>query len=70
MDLDHNIKFSKVYSNYIIDKTYNEGIIAENKTPILFILLLSQIIKDMINTNFSNKYIINITPSLYTKEKN
>lgn len=69
VDLDHNIKFSKVYSNYIIDKTYNEGIIAENKTPILFILLLSQIIKDMINTNFSNKYIINITPSLYTKEK-
>ncbi len=68
-DLEHSIKFSKVYSNYIIDKTYNEGIIAEDKTPIMFILLLSQIIKDMINADFSNKYIINITPSLFMKEK-
>ena len=42
--LIHNINFSKVYSDYIVDKTYSEGIIAEDKVLILIslITLLSQ----------------------------
>ena len=30
VSLEHNILFSKVYSEYIVDKTYTEGIIAED----------------------------------------
>ncbi|MDD4187912.1 MAG: S24 family peptidase [Bacilli bacterium] len=68
-ELEHNINFSKVYSDYIIDKTYTEGIIAEDKTAVLFILILTELIKDMLNIDFNRKYIINISPSLFEKEK-
>ena len=27
LELKHNLTFSKVYSEYIIDKTYNEGLL-------------------------------------------
>lgn len=67
--LEHNITFSKMYSDYIIDKTYNEGVIAENKISILLNLLSIKIIKDMINSDFNKKYVVYIPESLYTKEK-
>jgi signal peptidase len=67
--LEHNISFSKVYSDYVIDKTYTEGIVAEDKMLVLFNLLSMQLIKDMVLTNFNRKYILYIPKSLYTKEK-
>ncbi|MDD4795667.1 MAG: S24 family peptidase [Bacilli bacterium] len=68
-EIEHNINFSKVYSDYIIDKTYSEGIISEDKAAVLFVLLLTELINDMINIDFNKKYIIHISPSLFTKEK-
>lgn len=67
--LDHNIHFSNVYSDYIIDKTYSEGIIAEDKMAITLNLLSVEVIKDMMNSSFNKKYIITIPRSLYLKEK-
>lgn len=67
--LDHNINFSKVYSDYIIDRTYNEGVIAESKLMILINLMSIKIIKDMNNSDFDKKYIINLPESLYSKGK-
>lgn len=67
--LDHNIHFSNIYSDYIIDKTYSEGIIAEDKMTITLNLLSVQIIKDMISSSFNKKYIISVPRSLHTKEK-
>lgn len=69
LQLTHNIEFSKVYSDYIIDKTYTEGIIAEDKMTILLTLLSIQIIKDMTSANFNRKYVLYIPSSLYIKEK-
>lgn len=68
LDLEHNIKFSKVYSDYIVDKTYKEGIIAEDKVTVLVNMLLVQIAKDMLNGEFKNKYVVYIPNSLYNKE--
>lgn len=68
-NLEHNITFSKMYSDYIIDKTYSEGVIAENKIIVLLNLLSINIINDMLNSNFNKKYIVYIPESLYTKEK-
>ncbi len=67
--LEHTINFNKVYSNYIVDKTYNEGIVAEDKFIVLFSLLLNIIAKDMIDSNFNRKYMVYIPSSLYEKEK-
>ena len=69
VSLDHNIHFSNIYSDYIIDKTYSEGVIAEDKMTITLNLLSVEIIKDMISSSFDRKYIISVPRSLHSKEK-
>lgn len=69
LKLNHNITFSKVYSDYIIDKTYNEGIIAEDRMTVLITLLSARLIKDMTTANFNKKYLFYLTESIYEKEK-
>ncbi|MDD4035909.1 MAG: signal peptidase I [Bacilli bacterium] len=69
LELNHNISFSRVYSDYIIDKTYTEGIVAEDKIIVLLTLLSVQLIKDMILSNFNRKYVLYIPDTLYTKER-
>jgi hypothetical protein len=69
LQLEHNITFSKVYSDYIIDKTYNEGIIAEDKMTVLLTLLSGQITKDMTSSSFNRKYVLYVPTSLYKKVK-
>lgn len=67
VELNHNLGFSKVYSDYIVDKAYSEGIVAEDKVEVSVCLLLTKVVKDMLNANFNNKYIIYIPESVYTK---
>lgn len=69
VDLEHNLSFSKVYSDYIIDKTYTEGIVAEDKITVLLTLLSIQLINDMNLASFDRKYFIYIPASLYSKQK-
>lgn len=68
LSLEHNIAFSKVYSEYIVDKTYSEGIISEDKVMIEVSLLYGQLIEDMFDSNFDKKYIIYLPGSLYSKD--
>ena len=68
VELIHNLNFSKVYSDYIVDKTYQEGIVAEDKIAVLINLLLIQVVKDMLEADFNKKYIVYIPNSLYDKE--
>lgn len=68
VELTHNIQFSKVYSDYIVDKTYSEGIVAEDKIKVLGNLLMSQLVKDMLNGEFNKKYFVYIPESLYSKD--
>lgn len=64
-----NIDFDKMYSSYIINKTYKEGIIAEDKISVTIALLLKQLVLDMLNADYGNKYVIYLPSSLYDKEK-
>ena len=68
VELKHNIAFSKVYSEYIVDKTYSEGIVAEDKVEVLASLLIAQLVKNMMAKDFKSKYIIYISGSLYEKD--
>ena len=65
--INHNITFSKVYSDYIIEKTYNEGIVAEDKLIILLNILLTRVLKDMYKGSFNTKYLFYIPSELYQK---
>ena len=67
VSLEHNILFSKVYSEYIVDKTYTEGIIAEDKVMVLLNLLLAKIVNDMFDFEENVTYFINIPNSIYMK---
>ena len=69
VELNHNVNFSKIYSDYIIEKTYEEGIIAEDKLMVKITLLLKVIIEDMLERSFTNKYFIMFPETLYSKEK-
>lgn len=68
ISLEHNIAFSKIYSDYIVDKTYKEGIVAEDKIEVLLALLLSKLVGNMLNAEFKNKYLISIPSSMYDKD--
>lgn len=65
--LEHNINFSKVYSDYIVDKTYKEGVVAEDKIAVLITLLSELILNDMLSCEFNQRYLLYIPESLYKK---
>ncbi len=69
LSLKHNIEFNKIYSSYVIDKTYSEGIVAEDRMAVLITLLLKQIIDDMMKSKFERNYILYLPSTLYEKEK-
>ena len=68
VELIHNVSFSKVYSDYIVDKTYSSGVVAEDKISVLLTILSVQIINDMLNADFSKKYVVYIPESIYEKD--
>ena len=68
-DVEHNLQFSKMYSDYIVDKTYSEGLVAEDKIEVLATLLSSQLVKDMFAKVFNMTYVVSIPDSLFEKDK-
>lgn len=68
LNLEHNIKFNKIYNENVIDEMYTTGIIAEDKMVVLINLLLMKLIKDMILTNFNKKYVMYLPDTLYKKK--
>ena len=67
--LNHNIAFSKVYSDYIVDKTYSEGIVSEDKLAVLLNMLLCRVVFDIMRFDYSSKYFVYIPVALYGKDK-
>ncbi len=67
LKLKHNINFSKLYSDYIIDKTYDEGIVAEDKILVTISILLGRVSKDILSCNTDNVYLLYMPETLYEK---
>ena len=67
LKLKHNINFSKIYSDYIIDKTYDEGIVAEDKILVTINILLGKLSEDILSCNTNNYYLLYMPESLYKK---
>ena len=68
LNLEHNIAFSKVYSDYIVDKVYSEDIISEDKVLIELSLLSIELVNNMLDANFKNKYMLYLPESIYKKD--
>ena len=67
--LQHNVKMPMQYSEEAIEKVFTEGIIAEDKLQIEYILLSTIAIKDIVNGNFKDAYIAEFEPSLFKKKQ-
>lgn len=67
--LANNIKFNRIYSSYSINKVYNEGLVNEQKNIILYYLITQRILKEKIQTNYENQYLIDFPCSIFNKPK-
>ena len=66
--LDHNVKMPLQYSSAAIEKVFTEGIVAEDKLQVEYILLSLISVRDIINGEFDDMYIAEFTESLFKKK--
>ena len=69
VEIKQNCKLSPIYSDWAIDKAYNSGTVLENKQYLLYLMLSGYILKNTIELNFSEQYIVDFPESLFAKEK-
>ena len=69
VNMTYDVKMPMQYSDSAIEKVYTEGIIAEDKLQIEYILLSTIAIRDIINGNFKDSYIAEFTTSLFKKKQ-
>lgn len=58
--LESNIKFSNIFSGYIINDSYSKDGVSINLDTILLKILCSRFIKEMLNYDYKNKYIVKL----------
>lgn len=67
--LDKNIKFSKLYSEYAINKVFNSKDIKEQRLFVTYPLVTVKILQDIIKGNFKKEYLVPYCLSLKDKPK-
>lgn len=67
--IEQNCTISRLYSDYAINKAFNSGIVLEDKTYLLVVMLSSIILKETINLTFNRNYIVEVPLSLLSKTK-
>lgn len=65
--LDYNIKFNRIYSDYSINKVYNEGIVNEQKLFITYYLISNMVLKNIVSCKFDMSYLVSYPVSLFEK---
>jgi len=66
--LDHNVKIPPQYSDTAIEKVFTEGIVAEDKLEVEYMLLSLISLRDIIDGEFDDVYIAEFTTSLFKKK--
>lgn len=66
--LEHDIRMPAQYSENAINKVYTEGIVAEDKLQVEYILLTLISMRDIISGNFKDTYIAEFASSLFKKK--
>lgn len=67
--LEHNLKFSKLYSEYAIEKVFSSKTIIEQKSFVAYSLVAVKALQDVIKGNFVKTYIVDYPFSLISKPK-
>jgi len=66
--LEHDVKMPIQYSEAAIEKVFTEGIVAEDKMQVEYMLLSLISVRDIISGNFNDSYIAEFTESLFKKK--
>lgn len=66
--LEHNVKMPIQYSDMAIEKVFTEGIVAEDKLQVEYILLSLIAVRDIIDGDFKDIYIAEFTNTLFKKK--
>ena len=66
--LEHDVKMPIQYSSVAIEKVFTEGIVAEDKLQIEYMLLSLIVVRDIIEGDFKDIYIAELTTSLFKKK--
>ena len=67
--LDYKLKFSKLYSEYAINKVFNSKDIKEQRLFVTYPLVTVKILQDIIKGNFKKEYLVPYSLSLKDKPK-
>lgn len=67
--LNNGIKFNRIYSDYSINKVYNDGLVNEQKHFILYYLITREVLGNIVKGEFTKEYIINFPNSIFDKEQ-
>lgn len=66
--LDHNVKMPPQYSDSAIEKVFTEGIVAEDKLEVEYMLLSLISLRDIVDGEFDDVYIAEFEISLFKKK--
>lgn len=66
--LEHNVKMPVQYSETAIERVFTEGIVAEDKLQVEYILLSLISVRDIVNGDFKDIYIAEFTNTLFKKK--
>jgi len=69
VSLEYDLKFPKLYSQFAINKVFNNDVIGEDKLFIEYYMVTSKILKDTINFDFTGNYLVEFTTSLFEKKE-
>ena len=67
--LEHNLKFSKLYSDYAIEKVFNSKAISEQKLFVSYPLVCVKALSDVIKGNYEKTYLLDYIFSITDKPK-
>ena len=67
--LEYNIKIPKLYSSYAINKVYTTGLIAENKIFVEYYILVSNMLRDIIDGLYNKHYLVDFPISILEKKE-
>ena len=62
------VRIPKIFSEYAVNKVWNETLVSENKLQVEYSLLNQLILKNIISGNFVSNYLVNLASSLFKKE--
>lgn len=67
--LNHHIKFPKLYSEYAVNKVYNNDVIGEDKLFIEYQMVNIRLLSEIIQGDFSRNYLLEFQVDIFEKKE-